>query len=191
MVEGVEIFPFNDNDVIPSDGEFATWMSSDWGFFIMDLSCCQAIQCNIYYFIVYNLLFITSVGVLCIARACVDSLTFRFDELELSRVNSTQLNSNNQRITAIKNKNIDKRASPEFQNTAFTLASHHHLITSGLAHMEFIWQDREILFDAKSTQLECRRGEKIIDSINSVEDTKGGCFIRCFLHSRLCMYIRK
>lgn len=93
MVEGVEIFPFNDNDVIPSDGEFATWMSSDWGFFIMDLSCCQAIQCNIYYFIVYNLLFITSVGVLCIARACVDSLTFRFDELELSRVNSTQLNS--------------------------------------------------------------------------------------------------
>lgn len=38
---------------------------------------------------------------------------------------------------------------------------------------EYIWQDREIRFDAKAQQLSCRRGEKIIDSINSVEDTKG------------------
>mmetsp|Transcript_25475 Transcript_25475/g.37583 ORF Transcript_25475/g.37583 Transcript_25475/m.37583 type:complete len:345 (-) Transcript_25475:114-1148(-) len=39
--------------------------------------------------------------------------------------------------------------------------------------MDFIWQDREIIFDAKPQQLECRRGETAIDSINSVEDTKG------------------
>ena len=38
---------------------------------------------------------------------------------------------------------------------------------------EYIWQDREIRFDSKANQLACRRGEKVIDSINSVEDTKG------------------
>jgi Bardet-Biedl syndrome 5 protein len=40
-------------------------------------------------------------------------------------------------------------------------------------NLEFIWQDREIVFDAKPQLLECRRGEVAIDSINSVEDTKG------------------
>jgi len=39
--------------------------------------------------------------------------------------------------------------------------------------MEYIWQDREIRFDSIARNLACRRGEKIIDSINSVEDTKG------------------
>lgn len=38
---------------------------------------------------------------------------------------------------------------------------------------DYIWQDREIRFDSKPSVLSCRRGEKIIDSINSVEDTKG------------------
>ena len=39
--------------------------------------------------------------------------------------------------------------------------------------VEFIWQDREIRFDVTLAQLQCRVGEKVIDSINSVEDTKG------------------
>eukprot|EP01032_Pedospumella_encystans_P038536 gene38536-43662_t len=38
---------------------------------------------------------------------------------------------------------------------------------------DYIWQDREIRFDSKPQLLQCRRGEQIIDSINSVEDTKG------------------
>lgn len=38
---------------------------------------------------------------------------------------------------------------------------------------EFIWQDREIRFDVPFSQLKPRRGEEEIDSINSVEDTKG------------------
>lgn len=37
----------------------------------------------------------------------------------------------------------------------------------------YVWQDREIRFDAHPLQLECRKGEVIIDSMNSVEDTKG------------------
>ena len=38
---------------------------------------------------------------------------------------------------------------------------------------EFIWQDREIRFDSNTEDLECRPGEKVIDSIAHVEDTKG------------------
>lgn len=38
---------------------------------------------------------------------------------------------------------------------------------------ELIWQDREVRFDLKASALACRKGEKAIDSINSVEDTKG------------------
>jgi Bardet-Biedl syndrome 5 protein len=38
---------------------------------------------------------------------------------------------------------------------------------------DLIWQDREVRFDLKPQQLSCRKGEKNIDSINSVEDTKG------------------
>ena len=41
------------------------------------------------------------------------------------------------------------------------------------AHENFIWQDREIRFDSKTAILSPRKGEKQIDSINSVEDTKG------------------
>lgn len=37
----------------------------------------------------------------------------------------------------------------------------------------YIWQDREIRFDCKTGLLNTRKGEKQIDSINSVEDTKG------------------
>ncbi len=36
-----------------------------------------------------------------------------------------------------------------------------------------VWQDREIRFDVSPSMLKCRNGEKEIDSINSVEDTKG------------------
>jgi Bardet-Biedl syndrome 5 protein len=35
------------------------------------------------------------------------------------------------------------------------------------------WQDREIRFDISAAQMELRKGEVAIDSINSVEDTKG------------------
>ena len=38
---------------------------------------------------------------------------------------------------------------------------------------EFIWHDREIRFDSNSSDLDCRPGEKVIDSIEHVEDTKG------------------
>mmetsp|Transcript_24166 Transcript_24166/g.53773 ORF Transcript_24166/g.53773 Transcript_24166/m.53773 type:complete len:351 (-) Transcript_24166:2076-3128(-) len=38
---------------------------------------------------------------------------------------------------------------------------------------DYIWQDRELRFDSKPHLLQCRRGEQMIDSINSVEDTKG------------------
>ena len=44
--------------------------------------------------------------------------------------------------------------------------------------LEYIWQDREVRFDQKAQNLACRRGEKIIDSINSVEDTKGKSNLR-------------
>jgi Bardet-Biedl syndrome 5 protein len=37
----------------------------------------------------------------------------------------------------------------------------------------FIWQDRDVRFDIKPNLLECRRGERLIDSLNSVEDSKG------------------
>lgn len=38
---------------------------------------------------------------------------------------------------------------------------------------DIIWQDREVKFDISPSLLNCRKGEKNIDSINSVEDTKG------------------
>lgn len=38
---------------------------------------------------------------------------------------------------------------------------------------DYVWQDREIRFDVPFAQLKPRRGEQEIDSINSVEDTKG------------------
>lgn len=38
---------------------------------------------------------------------------------------------------------------------------------------EYIWQDREIRFDVPVAQLQCRPGEKNVDSIGQVEDTKG------------------
>ena len=45
--------------------------------------------------------------------------------------------------------------------------------SNGTDMSDFIWQDRDVRFDSKGSLLECRKGEKIIDSINSVEDTKG------------------
>lgn len=42
-----------------------------------------------------------------------------------------------------------------------------------MADAEIVWQDREIRFDMKPALLNNRKGEEIIDSINSVEDTKG------------------
>lgn len=37
----------------------------------------------------------------------------------------------------------------------------------------YVWQDRELRFDSQESSLQCRTGETVIDSINSVEDTKG------------------
>ena len=42
----------------------------------------------------------------------------------------------------------------------------------------YVWQDRELRFDCKEIALKPRPGEKLIDSINSVEDTKGNFPIR-------------
>lgn len=39
--------------------------------------------------------------------------------------------------------------------------------------MPFIWQDREIRFDLLAKLLLCRQGEKVIEEIPKVEDTKG------------------
>lgn len=38
---------------------------------------------------------------------------------------------------------------------------------------DYVWQDREIRFDVPFSQLQPRKGEIEIDSINAVEDTKG------------------
>ena len=38
---------------------------------------------------------------------------------------------------------------------------------------EIVWQDREVRFDSPPAEMQCRKGEVVIDSINSVEDTKG------------------
>ena len=46
-------------------------------------------------------------------------------------------------------------------------------VESTAQQQDFIWHDREIRFDSKIQLLTCRKGEKLIDSINSVEDTKG------------------
>ena len=42
-----------------------------------------------------------------------------------------------------------------------------------MSEIESIWEDREVRFDIRSNLLSCRKGEIVIDSINSVEDTKG------------------
>ena len=47
---------------------------------------------------------------------------------------------------------------------------------------KFMWYDREIRFDVKMYDLAMIKGEKIVDSMNDVEDTKGnngdrGCMI--------------
>lgn len=38
---------------------------------------------------------------------------------------------------------------------------------------EVVWQDREVRFDCAHGEMQCRKGEVVVDSINSVEDTKG------------------
>lgn len=38
---------------------------------------------------------------------------------------------------------------------------------------EVVWQDREVRFDSPPAEMQCRKGEVVVDSINSVEDTKG------------------
>ena len=48
-------------------------------------------------------------------------------------------------------------------------------------YMQEIWQDREIRFDVPRQQLQTNKGEFEIDSINSVEDTKGNNGKRGFL----------
>ena len=44
---------------------------------------------------------------------------------------------------------------------------------NALLNPEVVWQDRMLCFDTVAKNLQCRRGEFEIDSINSVEDTKG------------------
>lgn len=46
-------------------------------------------------------------------------------------------------------------------------------ITQQSAVAEYIWQDRQIRFDIPVAQLQPRKGETVVDSINQVEDTKG------------------
>ena len=46
-------------------------------------------------------------------------------------------------------------------------------MSSATEIMNQIWQDREIRFDVPPVSLEARKGEFTIDSMNSVEDTKG------------------
>eukprot|EP00882_Tetradesmus_deserticola_P002849 GHRQ01003030.1.p1 GENE.GHRQ01003030.1~~GHRQ01003030.1.p1 ORF type:complete len:353 (+),score=131.66 GHRQ01003030.1:772-1830(+) len=38
---------------------------------------------------------------------------------------------------------------------------------------EEVWQDREVRFDVAAAQLQCRRGEEVLDTFEPVEDTKG------------------
>ena len=53
--------------------------------------------------------------------------------------------------------------------------------TNGRHVYRSTWQDRELRFDAKIVDLKLRRGEEEIDSINSVEDSKGNNGDRGFL----------
>lgn len=51
---------------------------------------------------------------------------------------------------------------------------------------EAVWQDREVRFDSLPAEMQCRKGEVVIDSINSVEDTKGnngerGVYVKLYL----------
>jgi len=46
-------------------------------------------------------------------------------------------------------------------------------MASSAAQADPLWYDREIRFDVKFDQLELRRGEVLIDSMRSIEDTKG------------------
>lgn len=39
--------------------------------------------------------------------------------------------------------------------------------------MEVVWQNREIRFDCPSSQIKLRKGERLIDTIPGIEDTKG------------------
>uniref|UniRef100_A0A383W0W7 BBSome complex member BBS5 PH domain-containing protein n=1 Tax=Tetradesmus obliquus TaxID=3088 RepID=A0A383W0W7_TETOB len=36
-----------------------------------------------------------------------------------------------------------------------------------------VWQDREVRFDVAPAQLQCRRGEEVLENFDPVEDTKG------------------
>ncbi|KIY91461.1 Bardet-Biedl syndrome 5 protein [Monoraphidium neglectum] len=36
-----------------------------------------------------------------------------------------------------------------------------------------VWQDREVRFDLGPAELQCRRGEEVLDYLDCVEDTKG------------------
>ncbi len=42
-----------------------------------------------------------------------------------------------------------------------------------MAEGAYIWQDREVKFDVPMADLQPRKGEVVVDSINAVEDTKG------------------
>jgi Bardet-Biedl syndrome 5 protein len=44
---------------------------------------------------------------------------------------------------------------------------------SGVSQQQSCWHYREIRFDVPASGIALHRGEKMIDSINSVEDTKG------------------
>jgi len=52
----------------------------------------------------------------------------------------------------------------------------------------YCWQDKALKFDTKPDELQVRRGEFVIDSINSVEDTKGELLISKSLSTDLLMF---
>ena len=39
--------------------------------------------------------------------------------------------------------------------------------------MSLLWEDREVRFDIAPAQMKMRPGEQLIDTLDSVEDTKG------------------
>ncbi|PAA63444.1 hypothetical protein BOX15_Mlig027626g1, partial [Macrostomum lignano] len=55
----------------------------------------------------------------------------------------------------------------------FCLASHLGLFRLKHLNMEYLWQDRDIRFDIDPKLMNLRPGEKLIDRLDSVEDTKG------------------
>ena len=48
------------------------------------------------------------------------------------------------------------------------------MTSSATGTMSLLWEDREVRFDIAPSQMKMRPGEQLIDTLDSVEDTKGG-----------------